>query len=365
MISIVNDRYKYILFFSAKAGCTSIRKLYLAVHGEELSKSQQTELNEYHNVNALFAYDPERDYSDYYTVIITRNPYSRIVSAYLDQFVYTRQETARNMMANSSEPEPDNFLAFLESLKSIPDAQRDEHFQTQAFFAFKPMVVTKASPRYRWLKQKPPQAMGIKECADISTLNKTMQRVFKRVLRDDKAKLDHALKELKNLRKTNSSFYGETNFKDAAQLSNKELDELVFAPKPQDFFTSERVRNLVEEIYQADFDLFGYQRGAIPNKSTSSEIQALPYDFDWRMYLRLNPDLPLDHIYNERGVTRHYLEFGRFEEHPRAYKIVAPAGFEWQSYLSKNPDLVERGINDEMSAIEHYISYGVRQHRRF
>jgi hypothetical protein len=73
--------------------------------------------------------------------------------------------------------------------------------------------------------------------------------------------------------------------------------------------------------------------------------------------------LPPEHIYNERTVIRHYLEFGRFESVPRAYRIEAPDGFDWRRYLSLNDDLPAAGITTELAAIEHYISYGIREQR--
>jgi hypothetical protein len=73
--------------------------------------------------------------------------------------------------------------------------------------------------------------------------------------------------------------------------------------------------------------------------------------------------LPLAGITNQRSVIRHYLEFGRFEATPRAYKIEAPEGFDWQRYLQLNTDLKAEGILTEMAATQHYISYGIRQDR--
>ena len=119
----------------------------------------------------------------------------------------------------------------------------------------------------------------------------------------------------------------------------------------------------MQHIYAADFKLFGYHVDEVPERPASKEIQALPADLDWQMYLRLNPDLTPDVFYNERLVVRHYLEFGRFEAIPRAYKIEAPTGFEWRRYLELNDDLKAAGVTSELAAIEHYISYGIREGR--
>ena len=52
MIPIVNKKYKYILLYSAKSGCSSIRSLYLDLHRDEMSEEQLSGLNFYHNLNA-------------------------------------------------------------------------------------------------------------------------------------------------------------------------------------------------------------------------------------------------------------------------------------------------------------------------
>lgn len=365
MIPIVNDRYKYILLYSAKSGCTSLRSLYLDVHRDELTQDQLDRLDWYHNLNEVQAFDPKADYSEYFTYTITRNPYSRVVSAYLDQYVFARNAGVKKMMATCppQKSEPSNFIEFLRYLKTVPDEQRDTHFQSQSYFAYADMVVTQASRRYRWLGQKPEHAFGIKYSGDIARFNRHSKKVFKVVFKKDKRKLKSALAKIDHVKRHNSSFYGESDYSNAATMALAELDEIVFAPKPQDFYVDQQALTLVNEIYSDDFDLFSYERNEIPQKSASKEIDLVPQDFDWRMYLRLNPDLPKDEIYNERSVVRHYLEFGRFERHPRAYRIEAPKGFDWQRYLGLHDDLPKAGITTELAAIEHYISFGIREER--
>ena len=365
MIPIVNHKYKYILLYSAKSGCTPLRSLYLSVHKDELNQAEIASLDGYHNLNIVQPYDPSADYSDYYAYTITRNPYGRVVSAFLDQYVYARNPGVQAMMAASPpDIEPDCFIEFLEYLKLVPDALRDTHFQSQGFFQYASMVVTpQLSIRYRLLGQRPPHAFGVNLAGDISNFNQHTANAFKRIFKGDKLKYRFALDQLHKMRRKNSSFYGERDYAEASKLSVAELDSMVFAPKPQDFYADARAIELVNEIYKNDFSLFGYSLNSIPHKQVSKEIELIPGDFDWKMYLRLNPDLPHAGITNERAIIRHYLENGRFETTPRAYKIEAPAGFDWRRYLKLNRDLEDLGIVSEEAAIEHYISYGIRQDR--
>jgi hypothetical protein len=363
---VVNQKYKYILLYIAKAGCTSLRSLYLSVHSGDMSDEQRSSLDWYHNLNEVQPFDAAADYSDYYVYCITRNPYSRVVSAFLDQYVYARNAGVRAMMQDCppSGLDPDNFIEFLEYLVTVPDEQRDIHFQTQSFFPYADSVITQPSSiRYKFTGKKPSNAFGVNYVGDIAKLDSHIRKVFKRIFKGDKAKHQFALNELDKIERKNVSFYGAQDFVSAGTLSVETLNKQVFAPKPQDFFSTPRAIELVKELYREDFRLFGYTQGDIPKKLATKEIALIPDDFDWKMYLRLNPDLPHAGIDNERAVVRHYLQFGRFEITPRAYKIEAPEGFDWQRYLTLNPDLKEQGISEQDAAIEHYISYGIRQER--
>ena len=365
VIPIVNHKYKYIVLYSAKAGCTSLRSLYLSIHDDELSSAQREKLDWYHNINEIHPLDAGRDYSDYYVYCITRNPYSRVVSAFLDQYVFARNANVQSMMSElNGASEPVNFIEFLEFLSSVPDERRDSHFQTQAYFpAFDMIVTSKMSIRYRLTGQKPDHALGVNLVGDIAKFNHFSRKAFNKIFAQDKAKKKFAINELENIQRKNSSFYSTSDYTDASTLNVEDLNNMVYSPKPQDFYNNARAIELVDQIYQQDFYLFGYDNGVIPQKGASSEASLVPDDFDWQMYLRLNPDLPHSGIDNERAVVRHFLEFGRHEATPRAYKIEAPDGFDWRRYLELNNDLVDEGIDTELAAIEHYISFGIRQDR--
>ncbi len=364
MIPIVNDKYRYILLYSAKVACTSLRKLYLELHIDELSDEQRNHLRSYHNVNEVQRYDPDKDYSDYTTVAITRNPYARVISGFLDQFVYARNSAVEKMLAESPPKKfPDNFLEFLKYLRDVPDKKRDTHFQTQAFLPFTLTVVTRRCMRY-WIPRKPEnRPFKINYDGDISGYKKHFAWLYKRVFKKDQAKYKQAITALNAQSKNNSLFYSENEYPNAALMPLAELDEMVFAPKPQDFLQHPEIVSLIQSIYADDFRIFGYKKDDMPNKGGSNEIADLPKDFDWQMYRRLNPDLACEQIHNERSYIRHYLEYGRFEGPNRAFKLEAPEGFEWQRYLSLHADLPAAGINGEEGAIEHYLSFGLAEGR--
>ena len=129
--------------------------------------------------------------------------------------------------------------------------------------------------------------------------------------------------------------------------------------------SSQRAIELVQEIYADDFKLFKYDINKVPHKSASPEIDSIPDDFDWEIYLLLNPDLQNRGFASKRSVMRHYLEFGRHESVKRSYLLQAPAGFVWQDYIAMYGDLSAAGIDNERDAIIHYLAHGKREGRSF
>ncbi|MCH2190182.1 MAG: sulfotransferase family protein [Gammaproteobacteria bacterium] len=369
MIPIVNHQYKYILLYSAKSGCSSLRRLYLSIHADEFSSQVKSQLDHYHNLNELFPYEINSNHSGYRSLLITRNPYDRIVSAFLDQYVYYRGEHMNVMLDKYCKgEEPKNFLEFLLFLRNVPDRERDGHFQSQNFFAHANNVIMPKRFFGRFQNSNSsPDTFYLSQFADIKNFSSAMSMHFNYVFKNHTEMLSKAKTCLANLKKSNSSFYGHENYEDASELSVKELDNIVYAPKSQDFLVKKEVVTLVNDIYAQDFRMFGYKMGKVPVKTASKEIAKVPDDLDWKMYLRLNPDLHLrpDEFYNERTVIRHFLEFGQYEEHLRAYKLEDPEGFDWRKYLSLNKDLVRAGIDTHEAALEHYLGYGVREYRRY
>jgi hypothetical protein len=198
---------------------------------------------------------------------------------------------------------------------------------------------------------------------DIVNFNSNLQKVYRRIFKGNKGMRGLATHEILKIQKRNSSFYGSENYNNASEIPVSELVEMVYPPKPQDFLNSAKAKQLIQDIYAQDFELFNYNPMQIPHKRPSPELVTIPDDFDWQTYLLLSPDLQLDGIISEPAVMRHYLEFGQHESDRRHYTIEAPAGFEWRDYLAAHADLVAVGIDNERDAIIHYLSHGKNEGR--
>ncbi len=360
MECVVNDKYKYLMFYGAKVACTSIRTLYLTIHADEMSAAQLDALDSYHNLNQVCAFDPEQDYSDYYKFYISRNPYGRAVSAFLDQYTFAKHKGVQAMLAAypPANHEPQTFLDLLRYLKDVPDHARDSHFQTQSHFGYKVML-----PRKPLLRRMHIDQLALDFHGDVGQFNQHLESVYKRIFKKHPQMLERAVAEIPKIPRMNNLIYGVKTWEDAATLSPEMLCSLPFVPKPQDFYSNAEAKELVQEIYARDFEMFGYQLDSVPAKKPSAELELIPRDFDWQTYAILNPDLAAQGLDSERTLTHHYLMHGRLEEKKRFYKIEAPHEFDWQTYVGLHEDLRLAGIDNERDALIHYLAFGYHEQR--
>lgn len=362
MIPVVNHQYRYLLFYSAKVACTHLRELYLALHSDEMTVAERAQLDEYHNLNEVFPIDWNRDYSEYERFVITRNPYPRIVSAFLDQYVYQRGEAVQAMLNGY---EPTSFIDFLRALRAIPDEQRDAHFQTQSFLTPTLQLVTRRTLRYRLLGRRKAHEFPIDHCYDVSRMKSGLSTVYRTIFANAPEQLTAFMRLQDNAKgKRNSLLYSSENIADAAELSVEVLDEMMFAPKPEAFLRRDEVRALVFEIYEHDFKHFGYPKNRIPITKHLATPAHIPPGFDWKLYLEFNPDVANSpFVRNRRSALRHYLEFSPYDDYERAYNLETPADFDWQRYLALHADLPAAGILDRDAALRHYQTFGRREKR--
>lgn len=96
-----------------------------------------------------------------------------------------------------------------------------------------------------------------------------------------------------------------------------------------------------------------------------SKKHLLPKDFDYKIYLQLNPDLTSRKIKNKKAAINHFLLMGRHEN--RSYKIAklidVDKDFDENFYLNEYPDVKEyykdaTSIPMKEKLFHHYINYG-------
>ena len=136
----IDDQRRIVYFETPKVACTSIKKYMMdqyvggemhlkhigAVHDRSISPLKQLETITRDDARAIFQ-------DSYRRFTFSRNPYSRILSAYLDKIVTNEWERERHLpvLGFALDYQP-TFLEFLQKVAGIRDHKRDIHYMTQA-----------------------------------------------------------------------------------------------------------------------------------------------------------------------------------------------------------------------------------------
>ncbi|WP_197059651.1 sulfotransferase family protein [Thermopetrobacter sp. TC1] len=135
-----SEKYKYIYVSTPKVACSTIIKTlqYLEV-GEDMNKLPQ-HVHDRHNSPLLNPYDLNAtpyemlETDMYFRFTFVRNPYTRILSAYLDKIVNNQWERNRLLPKLGYSKNANLTLTqFLETIREIPDVHKDIHWTPQYY----------------------------------------------------------------------------------------------------------------------------------------------------------------------------------------------------------------------------------------
>ncbi len=94
MYFLVSHKYRYLMGWSAKCGCSSVKRWYLDTHGIKIVSLDKPVYEaigygdtEYTHVDWK---SPEK-YREYKKYVTVRNPFSRLVSGFIDKYVLNKQ----------------------------------------------------------------------------------------------------------------------------------------------------------------------------------------------------------------------------------------------------------------------------------
>tara|TARA_A100001391_G_scaffold273_5_gene729 strand:+ start:4629 stop:5426 length:798 start_codon:yes stop_codon:yes gene_type:complete len=136
----IDDKRRVVYVETPKVACTSIKKFMMdqyvggsfdlsspnKVHDRQLSPLRQ--LSEYSAGDGLDVWG-----AGYRRFSFVRNPYTRLLSGYLDKLIHNEWERERHLPMMGFEPGSyPTLLEFLERLAQKPDGERDIHFATQS-----------------------------------------------------------------------------------------------------------------------------------------------------------------------------------------------------------------------------------------
>lgn len=121
--SLINHKYKYIVILVPKNGTRSLRDYFLFTTGEQ-----------YKCLNRQYELIKKKYKNQYYTFAFTRNPYSRVVSFYLNKMIRPPEKII-NKQLTPFELKPDiSFEEFIDWLCNNPHGADnvDPHWSSQA-----------------------------------------------------------------------------------------------------------------------------------------------------------------------------------------------------------------------------------------
>lgn len=134
-------RLKFFYIANPKAGCSTVIKMLQLLEAEgdmsrlpefvhEKEKSPIVPIG-----RLLVSVGEVLDSDEYLKFSIVRNPYTRILSAYLDKMVHNSWERERLLptLGMPSDGEPPSFLEFLRIVAAFPELERDLHWNSQCF----------------------------------------------------------------------------------------------------------------------------------------------------------------------------------------------------------------------------------------
>lgn len=143
---------------------------------------------------------------------------------------------------------------------------------------------------------------------------------------------------------------------------NKEMDFITLKE-----YMYSKLKDFDWEIYMLlNPDLIGAgiknKKEAIMHWNSNGKKEGRKYtdpDFNWEIYLLLNEDLRAAKISTKFKAFQHWINHGKKEG-----RISHDPNFSWKDYILLNPDLEPSGINSEILAYNHWIQYGKSEGRK-
>lgn len=237
---LYSSKFKYMAYYCAKSGCSSLRNFFVETHKKELPEEGQTGLT-IHNANVHFRPPDSLDKSKVKKFVLVRNPYTRVVSMYLNKYIGSNSHIKKSMkekgVSNPIKGESFfSFLKFLEDLKKNNMLNKiDGHMYEQVYNL--PSDETIQVVKLENMEEELSDFFNTFSTKEL--LNKS-QKMFKK---DDM-----------HINKT------KTKEKVMANVTHHEFnEEKAIAPTYEAFYNNE-ARDLVYQLYKEDFKRFGYKK---------------------------------------------------------------------------------------------------------
>ncbi len=220
-----SKKYKYLVKYNAKSACTLIRKLFLELHKNELTKSPK---RDYHDIHFDFPYTNNSIIKK--KIHIVRNPYKRVVSMFTEKYI-----GKKNTLHNVIKLNKHTFYEFVKSLYNTnPDNIKDSHVKKQSRIYESNDIIIKCE-----------------------NLNDNLLKFYKEFNDELYVKVNTFFTENINVNKTPRNdtkiYVYDTVYEPGIDRSWPDYK----------YFYNDEIKNMVYEIYKEDFINFNYDKDSI------------------------------------------------------------------------------------------------------
>jgi Sulfotransferase family len=238
---LYSKKFNYILKHRQKSGSSTLRKMFLEIHGEELN----VELSHYNHSQTEFIVPENLDLTKVRKLLVVRNPYSRIVSAFIDKYINDDKSCVsikQVFLEKGIILHRDDFISFVRKIRLLRDEgvldMTDMHIRRQSFdLQFDEMTFV---VRLEKLREGVVDfySMFFKEHPDGAVLIERVCNFF-----------------------NNNPYENFTNY---SKMDYKNMSSFLFEKNgPWPHFTrmyDRECEEIVRDVYEEDFELFSYPK---------------------------------------------------------------------------------------------------------
>ena len=231
---LYSKKFNYIMFYSAKSGCSTVRNLFLNLHGDELTKYPDDGI---HSLPGYFPLNVQDQ--NIPSIVVVRDPFQRVVSMFLDKYINNGCIMKKVTSIGVTNVE-NTFIYFLYLLKEFKDKNLlnflDNHIEEQSYLLpnNKPIHIVKLENFHN-------EILDAYTCIFSNNHDNILDKLNNQLM--DKTKYNKTQYDL--------------NMKENVSMNIFLKKENI--PNYQ-YFYDETCRNLVIEIYKNDFERFGYPK---------------------------------------------------------------------------------------------------------
>jgi hypothetical protein len=243
--ALYSPKYNYIAYYSAKAGCSSLKHLFIDLHKGELPLDAQSQIIT-HNAKMLFAIHENVDVTKTKRFVLVRNPYLRAVSMYINKYIGENSHIKKSMREKDvTNKFGESFLSFLKFLRSLKKKNLlnkiDGHMYEQSY------------------EYNPNDKIQI---IKLENFEEEIKKFYRKKFKED----TNLLNKVEDLFSENTKSYNANKTKIQNNSEEKDVADVEFTEKMDvvipnyNGFYNKETKELVDSIFHDDFVNFDYEK---------------------------------------------------------------------------------------------------------